>query len=156
MIALFFALGLLLGFLVGVVFRDALDLIAARKEKRMPLSSPAHRMFTVLLVVSLAFNSAVGILLIVTRQSSEKYARCTAEWQQEFASAYQARLAASVDVDTALDAVIRAVYKQDRDAFAKSVRAYVRTRDQQESDRADNPLPQLPERVCGNVSEVRR
>lgn len=156
MIALFFALGLLLGFLVGVVIRDALDLLASRKEKRMPLSSPAHRLFTVAFVVSLLFNSAVGVLLIVTRKSAEDYSRCTADWQQEFAAAYQARLAASIDVSEAMDAVVRAVYAQDREAFAKSVRAYVKTRDQQESDRADNPLPPLPDRVCGAAAKVRR
>lgn len=155
MIALIFALGLLVGLLVGVVLRDAIDLLT-RKEKRMPLSSPAHRMFTIAFVISLLFNSLVGVLLIVTRQSSETYARCTAEWQQEFAAAYQARLAASMDVDTALDAVIRAVNSKDREGFAKSVRAYVRTRDQQETDRADNPLPPLPARVCGDPTEAGR
>jgi hypothetical protein len=61
-----------------------------------------------------------------------------------------------MDVSKAMDAVVRAVYKQDRDAFAKAVRAYVRTRDQQDADRETHPLPPLPERVCGNAEEVRR
>lgn len=122
----------------------------------MPMSSPAHRLFSVAFVISLLFNSIVGVLLIITRQSSEQYARCTADWQQEFAAAYQARLAASMDVDTALDAVIRAVNAKDPEAFKKAVRTYVQMRDQQENDRADNPLPPLPERVCGDVEEVRR
>ena len=123
------------------------------QDRKVPVVSVVG---TIALVLTLALNAIVGVLLMTTRQSTERYSRCTAEWQQEFAAAYRARLAASVDVDEALDAVIHAVYARDRDAFAKSVRHYVRTRDKQESDRAKNPLPPLPERVCGAPEENRR
>lgn len=157
---LLFLLGLFLGFAIGFIAREVIDpWLSSRKANAMPQARKVPVVSVVgmiALVLTVSLNAIVGVLLVTTRQSTERYSRCTADWQQEFAAAYQARLAASVDVDKALDDVIRAVYAQDREAFAKSVRAYVRTRDRQASQRAKNPLPPLPERVCGAPEEVRR
>lgn len=155
--AAFSALGLLVGFAIGFVARDALDQLSSRKarsmheDRKIPVVSVVG---VVALVLTVGLNAIVGVLLMTTRQSTERYSRCTADWQQEFAAAYQARLAASVDVDEALDAVIRAVYANNTDAFRRAVRTYVSMRDQQEKDRARNPFPPLPERVCGAPEEV--
>lgn len=125
---------------------------------------------TIALVLTLVLNAVVGLLLIVTRQNSiataerlketserlAEYTTCTAAWQQRFGEAYRARVDASKRVDTALDAVVRAVDAQDPDAFARSVDRYVELRDQQATARAENPLPPLPEQLCGTPEEVRR
>lgn len=157
---LLFALGLLLGFAIGFIAREVVDpWLTSRKAGPMPETRKVPVVSVVgsiALALTLVLNTIVGVLLMTTRQSTERYSRCTAEWQQEFAAAYQARLAASVAVDEQLDAVIRAVYAQDREAFAKAVRAYVRQRDEQATERERNPLPPLPERVCGDPEEVRR
>lgn len=158
--ALLFALGLVLGFAVGFAGRGALEALSSSwKDNRMNQHSkvPVVSVVGVIaLVLTLALNSVVGVLLMTTRQSTERYSHCTADWQQEFAAAYQARLAASVAVDKELDRVIRAVYAQDRAAFSRAVQAYIRTRDQQGEERVKNPLPPLPERVCGQVEVGRQ
>lgn len=107
------------------------------------------------LVLTLALNTIVGLLLIGTRQSAAEYARCSAEWQQEFGSAYRARVATVSAVDRSLDRVVRAVADQDPVAFKKAVRHYVALRDKQTQAREENPLPPLPETLCGTPEEVR-
>lgn len=156
--SLWIVLSFLTGFLAGIAARDAYDLLHVRRSREavVPLSTPRNRLMTLILAVTILLNSVAAGLLLLTRKSAEDYASCTAEWQQEFAAAYQARLAASIDVSEAMDDVVRAVYLQDKAGFAKAVTKYVKTRDQQEADRASNPLPSLPDRVCGDPEEVRR
>lgn len=108
------------------------------------------------LALTVTLNAVVGVLLIQTRQSSEDYASCSARWQQEFGSAYRARIAASVEVDAAQDEVFRAVAAGDPEAFKKTLANYIKVRDKQKRERAKNPLPPLPEQLCGDPEEVRR
>jgi len=110
----------------------------------------------VALVLTLALNAVVGVLLIQTRRSANDYAACSAQWQQQFGTAYRARVAASIEVDTAQDAVFRAVAANDPDAFKVALAEYIKVRDQQKSERAKNPLPPLPEQLCGDPEKVRR
>jgi hypothetical protein len=100
--------------------------------------------------------SIVGALLVVTRKSANDYFTCVGGWQQQFGTAYKARLAASISVEGALDRVIRAVAAQDPVKFKRAVRTYVRLRDEQAQDRRTHPLPPLPEKLCGKPEEVRR
>lgn len=103
----------------------------------------------VALVVSLVANAAVGVLLILTRTQTERYAECTAEWQQQFSVAYLARSDAAAEVSEAMDEVLLAVSAEDQARFDRAVRNYVTLRANQEKERSENPLPPLPETLCG-------
>lgn len=108
------------------------------------------------LVLAVAIQASVGVLLYQTRQSADDYASCSAEWQQQFGGAYRARVAASIEVDVAQDAVFRAVAAEDPAGFQAALDAYIKVRDNQVKERAKNPLPPLPEQLCGDPKEVRR
>lgn len=122
-------------------------------DRKVPVVSVVG---TVALVLTLTLNTVVGLLLIATRQSAADFSKCSAQWQQQFGSAYRARIAAAKKVDTALDGVLRAVAAEDPDAFRRAVAQYVQLRDDQATARADNPLPPLPEQLCGTPEEIRR
>lgn len=159
MIWLVFALGLLLGFLVGVVMRDAFDLYRSSRKAAPHMKTeprPVPRVLIGLLILTLLLNGIVGVLLILTRQSTAAYTSCSATWQQQFGEAYQARLDASVAVSGAMDDVVTAVATDDRDGFREAVQRYVRIRAEQDAERKRNPLPPLPETLCGTAEEVRR
>lgn len=111
---------------------------------------------TIALVLTLTLNAVVGGLLIQTRQSAEDYASCSAEWQQQFGTAYRARIAASIEVDSAQDDVFRAVAAGDPEKFKTALANYIKVRDAQKRERAKNPLPPLPEQLCGDPKKVRR
>lgn len=108
------------------------------------------------LVLTIALNSIVGLLLIATRQSTAEYTSCSADWQQQFGSAYRARVTAAKKVDRAQDEVFRAVADEDAVAFKSALGRYIKLRDNQKAKRAANPLPPLPETLCGTPEEVRR
>lgn len=151
MIALVGFLGLVVGFLIGVVFDDALDLIrASRKERDMNRRTRVGRgALAAALAVAVLMQVTVGVLLILTRNTSANYAECTGRWQQSFSEGYQARLSDSIPVQNALDDLIRAVAAQDRETFKAALARYVKLRDAQERGRKANPLPPLPETLCG-------
>lgn len=123
------------------------------ESRRIPVVSVVG---VIALVLTLVLNTVVGVLLITTRQSTAAYSRCTAEWQQQFGEAYRARVAASSAVDNAMDGVVRAVAAEDSEAFKLAVQKYVGLRDEQAETRKKNPLPPLPEVLCGDPKEVRR
>lgn len=160
MIWLIFTLGLAVGFLIGVTTRDAFDLIKpsrpARRKESLVLSTPAHRRITLLLVVTLLANMLVGVLLIITRKSAEDYSKCSAAWQQAFATGYQARYDAARAVDLSIDKILRSLVAGDDEQAKRDGVAYVALRDRQIREQAKNPLPPLPEGVCGKPGEVRR
>lgn len=108
------------------------------------------------LALTLMLNAVVGVLLIQTRRSGEDFTACSAGWQQDFGTAYRARIAASVEVDSAQDEVFRAVAAGDPKAFRAALGEYIKVRDAQKQERAKNPLPPLPEQLCGDPKEVRR
>lgn len=158
MTAAFCALSLLVGILIGVVLRDAADLLrASRKEhcmsndERSPL---ARRVMIALLSIVIAANCATGVLLAVTRHNAAKYAECSAHWQQSWAKAYRARYNPAVKVSNAMDAVVQAVAKKDSDGFNRAVSNYIRLRAEQDQSRALHPLPPLPADVCGPASDA--
>lgn len=149
------------GVMVGVVLIDALELIqAARKEKPVsPVPTESRReriMWRTLLIAAIALQVVVGVMLIVTRDSAEEYARCTASWQQQFAQGYGVRAEAAAEVGKAIDDILLAANAGDRAAMRTAVDRYVDLRKSQDADRAKNPLPPLPESICGKASEVRR
>lgn len=154
-----FLLGATLGLLIGFFGRDAFDLLRSRKgsprmseRKKIPVVSVVG---LIALATTLVGNTLVGVLLIATRASTADYAQCSAEWQQEFGSAYRARVDAVSAVDQALDRVVFAVAERDTKAFKRAVRRYVELRDEQKQARAENPLPPLPETLCGESKEAR-
>ncbi len=162
---LFVALAFIVGVCVGVAFDDAWDLYrASRRDNpnmtdRHPHETTAqttarHRFNSQtalgwsLLIASIAML-AVGVLLITTKNTTESYSKCTAEWQQQFGEAYTARVDAAREVSDAMDAIVLSVSGSDRTAFHKAVADYLYVRDRQKADQAENPLPPLPEVLCG-------
>jgi hypothetical protein len=169
-IVLLAILGFFIGLLVGLVLRDAIDLIRSRKEEPMPFSTPAHRVMTVGLILSIVSCAVVGALLVVTRKSANDYFTCVADWQQRFGRGYNARYEAAQQADAAtdaawdaLDGVIEQIRPYNAAAFAKSIDDYRELRSEQRAQKAEqnhtqaeNPPPPLPNKVCGNPQEVRR
>lgn len=111
---------------------------------------------TIALILTVTLNAAVGVLLIQTRQSTARYATCTAEWQQQFGEAYSARVEAATAVSEAMDRVVFAVAHQDPKEFRKAVANYVALRSDQADAQKNNPLPPLPEVLCGTPEEVKQ
>lgn len=141
--------GLVVGFLAGVVFRDALDLYrSARKERRM---SPTrnHTLNRWLLTIAIVANGVTAGFLIYQRAESAEFTRCTAEWQTDFYEAYQPRSQAVANTLGALDVVVASVAKRDQTEFDAALTNYQELRQQQIADRKANPLPELPETACG-------
>lgn len=156
---LVFALGLLVGVLIGVVIRDAIDLLrSSRKDKPMRKLRElwSGHIVVIAFVLVLVANFGLGVLLVVSRDSATKYATCVAQWQQDFGSAYKARYHSSVQVGNAMDRVLKAVADQDADKFKAAVAHYNGLRDKQITARAKNPLPKLPATVCGPPSGAAR
>lgn len=138
MTAVLTAVGFLIGMLVGFELRDAAELIRSRKDSPMPLSTPAHRVMTMGLILSIVLVSIVGAGLIVTRKSANDYFSCIADWQQRYGQVYRTRAAV-------MDKIIHAIADHDTAAFDQGVREY-----------ESAPMIQLPEKVCGKAEEVRR
>lgn len=138
MTAVLTAVGFLIGMLVGFELRDAAELIRSRKDSPMPLSTPAHRVMTMGLILSIVLVSIVGAGLIVTRKSANDYFTCIADWQQRFGQVYRARAGA-------MDKIVHAVAAKDELAIYRAVAEY-----------EEAPMIPLPEKVCGKASEVRR
>lgn len=145
------SLGLVVGFLAGIVFRDALDLYrSSRKDRRM---SPTrnHTLNRWLLTIAIVANGVTAGFLIYQRAESADFTRCTAEWQTDFYGAYQPRSQSVADTLAALDDVVASVAKRDQTEFDKALRNYQEIRRQQVADRKANPLPELPETACGDA-----
>lgn len=128
----------------------------------------AHRKrMTQIGIAALSFllivNAATAALLILTRARTEAYATCAAQWQQQFSVAYverdnanQARLASAATVSDAMDNIVTAIAKDDREGFNAAITNYLQVRERQnevrakqDEERAKNPLPPLPETLCG-------
>lgn len=147
------------GFASGVLWDDAWALYRDQlKEthlmKRLPrvrLHKPTFRQLAAAgLVLAVGMQLVVGTMLIFTRLATENYARCTAQWQQQFGSAYATRIAATTEVDAAIDEIGISVGDEDQDEFRKAVDRYLKVRAQQDKDRAANPYPQPPRALCGD------
>lgn len=149
----------LLGVAVGVV---AKDLWAEHQRRKHALASKsederrkARHEWNVmtglglsLLAIALA-TGITGVLLLLSRQATERYSECTAQWQEQFSRAYSARSDASLQVNEAIDAVIYAVSANDDKGFDVAVSNYVKVREEQNQKRLQSPLPPLPEVLCG-------
>lgn len=110
------------------------------------------RLIVAAFVLVLVANFGLGVMLVVTRHSAMTYARCVAQWQQDFSVGYKARYHSSVQVGNAMDDVLAAVGEQDGDKFKAAVTNYNTLRDEQKAARVKNPLPPLPAAVCGPPS----
>lgn len=128
------------------------------REPVMPRTREETRLLvlTWMLVIVMAFGFVTGLLLIATRaavstsnEDLRDYQTCQAAYSTDFRDAYQARADASIKVTKALDDVIKAVADEDPAAFRKAVRHYLDVRAEQVKERAENPLPPLPDKVCG-------
>lgn len=159
---LIFVLGLLLGVLIGVVLRDALDLYRqsrqSRKARDMNKVHPPkiQSVLWLLLALAVVLQLGVGGLLVYSRfdeqndrKARDAYQACTTNWQQEFASAYKARIESSTEAANALEEVVRAVDSENPERFRRAVDDYLSLRDTQVKDQEKNPYPPLPDELCG-------
>lgn len=149
------SLGVGLGFTVGILWDDALIRFRnARKERKLPtrrLTKPTYRqMLGGGLILVGVLQVIVGALLVLTYVRTAEYTECTASWQQQFGSAYAARIEASTEVSTAIDDIVTSVGAEDPTAFNVAVTKYLQVRAQQDKDRASNPYPELPQTLCGS------
>lgn len=153
---------LLVGFLAGIALDDALDLIrSSRKARAMTVNNPhiptGRTVMWAVLIFAVGVQVLVGGALIKSRfelQNAERdraeYESCSNRWQQDFATAYKARVKSSTEASNALEVVIRAVGAQDPDRFRAAVAEYLRLRDTQISEQQKNPYPPLPDELCGD------
>lgn len=135
-----------------------------------PVAPPSRRAIvslTVLLIVTMVGTFALGVLLVIQRaqlaettrdaaqasRDAVEYQQCQADYTTDFREAYQARadasIASTVALDDVLEAVRDALQSGDPTAFAGAVQAYLDVRREQTRKRSANPLPPLPEQVCG-------
>lgn len=142
-------LGLAVGFLAGIVWRDALDLYLASRKERRRMPTHNHTVNRWLLTLVLVVNSALGGFLIYQRAVAEEFTRCTSEWQSDFYDAYVPRSQAFADTLEALDGVVSSVAKRDQTEFDKALSNYQEIRRDQVADRKATPLPELPATACG-------
>lgn len=151
-----------LGIIVGAVLNDAWKLYRSVQTESTPMtdthkgtrSSSERSLITTttlgfVLIAATVALAVVGVMLMVTRNTTEAYSKCTATWQQRFGEAYTARADASIEVTEAMDGVILAVQSNDKKEFDRAVNAYLDVRAKQIDERKANPLPPLPEVLCG-------
>lgn len=139
----------IVGFLTGIAFDDALDLYRASRKERPMSPTKNHNLNRWLLLMVLLVNAVVGAALIYQRAVAEEFTRCTATWQTDFATVYKARSDAAADTQDALDDLLDQVKAGDQTGFQRELTQYQKLRDAQVAERKANPLPPLPERVCG-------
>lgn len=161
MIALLFALAVLVGFLAGVAFRDALDLLLAGpapagsihshsgRTMRRTLSWIRDNVLTLAVVAAMVMNAALGVILIQGRDDLHKFIGCIAQYEHDKDASTKVRSDAAADVSDAMDRVVNAVYRQDARKFKRAIRHYVTVRAAQEKSRAENPPPDPPSQICG-------
>lgn len=142
-------LGLVVGFLAGVAFDDALDLYRSSRKERPMSPTRNHNLNRWLLLMVLLVNAIVGGALIYQRAVSAEFTSCTAQWQSDFATVYRARSDAVASTQGALDELLEEVRAGDQTGFQRELRQYQKLRAAQVAERKANPLPPLPERVCG-------
>lgn len=156
----FVLLAFCVGFASGVLLDDAWDLYReSLKENPMAkikLRKPTFRQLAAFgLVLAVAMQVIVGVMLIFTRLATDNYAKCTADWQQQFQQAYEPRASASAEVDKSIDDIVTSVGMDDSAAFRAAVSRYLAVRAQQDKDRQENPYPPLPQVLCGDPTGAR-
>lgn len=164
------------GFCVGIAWEDAWKLYKSednssnRKEDttvsethvETAAEKTSRRRFNgistlaVLLIIVAAALGVCAVALLVTRQQVvdtqtrlTHYTKCTADWQRQFAEGYTARYKASVSVSDAMDDIVTGVADQNRPEFNAAVGRYVALRQKQLDEQTANPLPPLPDVLCG-------
>lgn len=104
-----------------------------------------------LIYVIAAVQAAVAGLLIYVIVDQKGYETCMARWQQASTISTNARAEANSRVQATLDEIVLTIPDGDRSAFRKAVTAYIEEREKQKQERVKNPIPPLPETVCGEV-----
>lgn len=152
------ALGLAAGLLLGGEWKEvkALYRQSIEGEHHMPHPHPivALRQLpvaTVLLVTVAIVQAICAAVLIYVLIDFSSYQTCMSRWQQANGIALQVRADTAEAQDNALDAIILAVAAQDREALRAAVGDYIEVRELQTEGRAKNPIPPLPQTVCGEV-----
>lgn len=161
--AILCGLSLLLGVQLGATwpwlrFRITRPLRSRHEETPMAAPTDPRRLVWILraFVALMALVFLTGLAQIVTYATVQgnasdvaDYQRCQSEYQQQFATAYQARADASIASTQALDKVVAAVASGSDRRFREALQNYIKVRADQTRERARNPLPPLPDKVCG-------
>lgn len=100
-----------------------------------------------LMVIVLTVLVTVPSLIAVQRVGT--LSECQSDWNQRFATAYQARLDSSQVSSQKMDQIVESIDKGDTAAFKKAVDDYVAARNQQRADQRENPYPAPPDTYCG-------
>lgn len=158
------------GFCVGVAWEDAWklyrssrkDALVAHDNETAAETTERHRFnglgaLAILLIISSAALAVCAVALLVTRQQVTdtqnrltRYIDCTSSWQQQFSEGYFARYNAAVAVSGAMDKIVTGVSANNREEFGQAVREYVALREKQIAEQKANPLPPLPDQLCGD------
>lgn len=109
----------------------------------------ANRLIATFLIVMGVLMVVLAVGLWQQRESAGNFTDCTAKWQSDFLTAYEARSNASFEVQQAMDSIVLAVSNGDHTDFRRAVHHYLTVRDRQNLQRANHPLPPLPAVQCG-------
>ena len=157
-IAASFGVGVCCGYFLG-------SRLPPRKETHMPVTPGRKRLLnllTVLMMLVIASGLVLSWLLVKTRadlaesvREFTEYQTCQADYQQRFATTYSARAGIAEPISAADDAVFRAILAlldgktTDADQLRDAIEYRIEVRRDQRRERADNPIPPLPDQVCG-------
>jgi hypothetical protein len=153
-------LGFVAGILLGGEWKEVTRMYrdSVQGEHHMPhphpiaalrrMSLPSGVLVLTLVGVAQALVAALLIYVIIDFQS---YQQCMSRWQQANGVALQVRADANEAGDAALDDIVLAVASSDPAALDAAVTEYIEVRQLQKEGRQKNPIPPLPQTVCGEV-----
>lgn len=154
-------LAVVLAFVVGVLVGASIDdLFESVHHHKGKLMTDKPKVLTWLLTICIAANIGIGALMIVSRvqqtdiaREQTRFTECVADYNQQFSSAYKARLASSGQATDALDRVMMAVSSKDEAEFKAALADYVKLRLAAKAQQRANPYPALPDDYCGKVAK---
>ena len=167
LLLLFVALGgFSTGLVVGVVLREALELIRTTRRKKPMASTDAtsqpqrRRVIDNILLVALfavvILQAGVGLALLTTRSDLSQTVACQSSYNQQFSEAYRARSTSALNSRDKLDDFLSYVFKANKkDPSGKDLKAA----QEKALDLLDNylqaekkfkqqPFPPLPNTYC--------
>lgn len=154
-------LGVFVGILAGLELRPASriyhDSLQGEHHMPHPVTGFRHLMHRLHLpdvwfiyVIAIA-QAVIAALLLYVLVDFQSYQKCMANWQQQSTISTQVRADAAAEVSKRMDDIVLSIPERDRTAFGDAVQEYLAERKRQITDREKNPLPPLPETVCGEL-----
>lgn len=158
--------GFATGIVVGVVLREALEMIAP--EEREVSKHPLHRsvrwiisnIMLIALFIVVIMQGIVGILLMVTKNELSQTVQCQASYNQQFSEAYRARTSSFLQARDKLNDVLFVAFDAIGDVetgdqmteadrrLQEALNEYISAERQYQEERQINPFPPLPNTYC--------